>query len=299
MTASASMTFAAAIRSTLEHALESDPAVVVLGDSVGRAGGHGGTTAGLQARFGTRVLDLPIADRGTVGYALGVALAGGRPVVELADTRRLFAVLEVLAQAATIATQREFSVPLVVRVPYGTDAPGLDQAVGPWLARIDGLQVVVPSTPAAAAGLLRHALAANHPTVILEPRAALDQRGQVSDEATTPSLRVVRPGSHLTVATWGTAVASAVEAAARLESEGIDIEVVDLVRLAPLDTAVLGQHVRATGRLLVVHPDDPAMADHVRNAVTRAAFLYLESPLADAPPDAARITRAARDAVRY
>jgi pyruvate dehydrogenase E1 component beta subunit len=171
--------------------------------------------------------------------------------------------------------------------------------VGPWLAQIPGLRVLVASTPGQAAGLLRFALASRSPTVLLEPRALYADRGPVLDTPTAPAQRVVREGRHVTLATWGAGVQATRDAADRLAAEGIDAEVLDLVQLAPLDTAALGERVRATGRLVVVHPDDPTMAHHVRAAAADAAFLFLESPLTDAPADAARIARVALDSVRY
>ncbi len=295
---SRSLSTADAIRDVLSAAMAADPGVALLGEAVGRAGGVAGTCAGLRDAFGDeRVRDLPVADRGTVGLALGLALSGRRPVVELADTSRLPAVLEVLADAVAIAAKREFPCPLVVRVPYGTEAAGLDRPVGPWL--VPGLRVICSSDPASAAGLLRWALGQDAPVVILEPRALYPQRGTVGDDVLAPGARVLGSGRHVTLAGWGTGVATALTAAEALAAEGIDADVLDLVSLSPLDAATVGARVRETGRLVVVHPDDPGLARAVRQAALDEAFLYLEAPLADAPAASASVARAARDAVTY
>lgn len=290
-------TAAQAIRSVLHDALTNDPLVILLGEGVGRSGGAGGSSAGLQKAHGDRVIDVPVADRAAMGLAFGMALAGRRVVVELAGSGRLPAVLEVLAEAGTTSAT-EFPVCLVVRVPYGIEAPGLDAPVGRWLVDLPGVEVVCPSTPAMAAALLRSALGASHPTVILEPRALYAARGEVGAEP-APAVRIVREGRHVVLASWGPGIGPALLAADTLAADGIDAEVIDLVRLAPLDRATLGARVRATGRLVVVHPNDPALARKVREAALEEAFLHLEAPLGESVADGEPIARAARGAVSY
>jgi pyruvate/2-oxoglutarate/acetoin dehydrogenase E1 component len=290
-------TTAEAIRDALRAALTDDPSVVLLGEGVGRSGGAGGSSAGLQNEHPARVLDLPIADRANVGFALGLAIAGKRVVVELAGTGRLAALLEVLGEAGAVSAG-EFASTLVIRVPYGSGVPGLDAPVGRWLTALPGVRVVCPSSPAMAAGLLRQALGRSGPTVILEPRDLYGERG--STMQLEPHLR--RQGQHVTLAAWGQGVEPALAAAEALAGEGIEADVLDLVSLAPLDRTLLGARVRATGRLVVVHPDDHALARQVREVALDEAFLYLEAPLADAPASGDptdAIARAARGAVHY
>src|SRR5690606_29885719 len=132
------------VRATLGDLMERDERIVVLGDSVGRAGGLAGSTDGLLERFGPdRVLDLPVADRAALGFAVGLALGGRVPVVELPSTGRLPAVAEVLAEAARTASAGEFRVPLVLRVAYGDEARGLDRPVGDLLP--EGVRALCPS----------------------------------------------------------------------------------------------------------------------------------------------------------
>ncbi len=294
-----SLQMAQAIRGVLFRALTDDPAVVVLGETVGRMGGAAGTTEGLQAEFEDRVQDLPIADRGTVGVAVGMALGGQKPVVELAGTSRLAAVLGPLADAGAIAARGEFPVPLVLRVPCGQAAAGLDAPVAGLLTELPGVHVVCPSDPGMAAGLLRWALGRPGPTVVLEPRDRLTARGPVGEAAVEPAARVLRTGTDLTLAAWGSGVPVARQAAEALSGEGIEADVVDLVRLSPLDGASLGERVRATGRLVVVDGGDPGWAAQVRQAGLDEAFLYLEAPMGESPALGDRVAAAARAAVAY
>ena len=291
-----SLTMAAAIRGTLFAAMQDDERVLLLGDSVGRAGGVAGTSAGLLDAFGEeRVLDLPVAERGTVGLAVGLALAGKRPVVELSSSSRLLAVLEVLAEAA--ALDGEFSAPVVVRVPVGDEA---GTRIDRPLADLDipGLRVVCACSAASAAALLSQAMKASGPTVILEPRALYGSRRDLPAPHGT-SATLVRHGDHLTLAAFGSGVATAVDAAEELAAEGISAAVLDLVSLAPLDTETLGEWTRHTGRLVAVHPSEPALAAKVERAATEAAFLYLESPPASAAASVADAVAAARTSVSY
>ncbi len=293
-------TQAAAIRDVLHNAMSQDDDVVLLGETVGRAGGVAGTSAGLLEAFGDdRVRDLPVAERGTLGMALGMALAGKTVVVELAGTGRLAACFEVLTEAANIAQKSEFAVRLVVRVPCGTEAGAHDRPVGQHIAAIPGLTVLCPSDANQAAGLLRSALASRGPVVLLEPRKNYSDRATIGTEKALLTARILREGTHVTLAAWGTAVDAAFTAAEALAADGISAEVVDLVAIRPLDVATLGASVRKTGRLVVVHPEDVALADVARSVGLNASFLYLESPLATAPDEATKVAAAARESVYY
>lgn len=286
-----------AIREALAGAMQADPGVVLLGDSVGRDGGVAGTSHGLLQRFGAdRVVDLPVADRAALGFAVGLALGGRRPVVELSSTGRLPAIVEVLADAAR-ASGGDFSVPLVVRVPYGTEAPGLDRGLGELLAT--GVTVACASDAVQAAGLLRTALSGAAPVVLLEPRAIYGSRVAGGEVPVPYRVRLVRDGAHVTIAAWGAGVAAAEQAAEQLATEGISAAVLDLVALAPVDRQALGEILRRTGRLVVAHAGEPAVVGLVRQAALDEAFLYLEAPMADAPEDATALVEAVRTAVRY
>jgi len=280
------MPFAAATRAALEHLVNNG--VVLLGDTVGMPG---------SPTEGVKGLALPASDRGAAGVALGMAMAGTPVVLELPDAGRLAAVADVLAEAARLA-RTDFAPTLVVRVPYG-QLPGLDAPLGRVLAPVPDLAVLCPSTPAAAAGLLLHAAQRRGPTVLLEGRSLAQRRGSVRLEAQAPELVERRAGSHVTIASWGEGVAGALAAAESLSSEGIDAQVVDVEALRPLPVDALGEHVRRTGRLVVAHPADDAVANLVRMGGLDAAFLHLESPLTTVPAAPSAIAQAARDAVFY
>jgi len=291
-----------AIRAVLEESLAERDEVVLVGESVGRGGGIGGCTAGLLERFGKdRVIDVPVADRAAVAFAVGLALGGKVPVVELSATGRLPAVLEALSEAVSVAAADEFRVPMVVRVPYGTEAGDrVDRPLGDLIAAVPGLTVASGSDPGTVAGLLRAALDAGGPVVLLEPRVLYSERGETEIEP--PSLgaaRVVREGDQVTLAAWGTGVHVAVHAAEDLAEEGVSAGVIDLSSLAPLDAATLGAHVQRTGRLVVVHPDDAGLAERILRVSLHEAFLYLESPPSSAPQTAQAVAKAARASVSY
>lgn len=273
-------TMAQAIASTLAEALEHDASVIVLGEQVGRSGGIAGTCRGLLDRFGPeRVLDLPVADHGNVGFAVGLALGGKRPVVELTGTGRLAAALEILAEAASVA-EGEFAAPVVVRVPFGGEAGArIDRPVGELLAAVPGLHVVCPANPGQAAGLLRAALHQRAPVVILEPRALYGARGGVGEgRAPLGHARVLREGEHVTLAAYGAGVAAAIEAAEALVADGVTADVIDLVSLSPVDAATLGARARATGRLVVAHGGDEGLGARILRVALTEAFEYLEAP---------------------
>lgn len=295
----ATLSTAAGLARTFAEAL-GDERTVVLGDHVARMGGFGGVFAGLADQYPERVLDLPIADRGTLGVALGMALAGHRVVVELADTGRLWAGLEVLAEAAAIAAAGEFAVRLSIRVPAGGQAgQHLDRPVTEALAAIPGLSILCPSTAGTTLGCWQAALASRGPVVVLEPRTLLTRRSEGATTVRIGEAREVRPGSDVLLASWGSGMALAVEAADALLDEGIEAGLLDLVSLAPLDTASLAQAVRACGRLVVVQAPEGGLSDRVLRAATDGAFLHLEAPLAAVQPDVEAIRAAATAAALY
>ena len=285
-----SMTFAAATRAALQHALRDDD-VLLVGDGVGCPGS---STEGLEGA----VRALPAADRGIVGVALGMALAGKRVVVELPSARHLSAVSELLTEAGRLGAT-EHGPHLVVRVPYGEELAALDAPLSRAMVSAPGVAVWCAASPQQEAGLLLAALRRRGATVLLSPRSLQAHRGDVSLEAVPAEPRTVRSGHHVTLAAWGAGVIAAEHAADVLHAEGISAEVIDLVSLLPLPTQALSASVQRTGRLVVAHPHDDVWADQVRAVGLHGAFLHLESPLAQVPAEPAPIARAARDAVFY
>lgn len=226
----------------------------------------------------------PIAERGAVGMALGLALAGRKVLVTIAGSGRLGAIAEVLAEAAAIADQDEFAVPLVVHAAHGREAgPREDQ---PLYHAWPGVRLWFPYDAATTAHAARVGLAGRRPCVVFEPRAG----GPVDVPESV--------GQHVVLVAFGAAVAAAADASRALAAEGIDAAVV-IAPSVPVDVGSIAERVRPCGRFVVVHPDEPMLAASVREALTEACFLYLESPPATAQGHLDDVVRAARAAVHY
>jgi len=289
------VSFTEAIRHVQDEALTADPDVRLVSEMVRVSASCHGL---LEAHGPERVLELTVADRASLGVALGMALGGRRVIVEISSTGRLPAVFEVLSDAARIALRGDFRLHLVVRVPYGQDAEGLDTPVGQTIQRIPGLDILCPADAAQAAGLLRHALGSGRPTVLLEPRALAGERQALPPGPLPTTARHLRQGADVTLAGWGTGVRAALEAAERLSASGIEADVLDLVNLSS-DDPLLAESVIRTGRLVVVHPQDVVLSDAVRHIALRDAFLYLESPLATARDSTDVVFQSAQASVTY
>lgn len=287
----APLTMVEALGRALAHALAADPRVVVLGEDVGRAGGVFRVTDGLQARFGPeRVFDTPLAESAIVGVAFGMALAGLRPVAEIQFMGFLYKCADqLIAQAAQIRarTWGQVGAPLVVRMPYGGGVRTPEHhsdSLEALLVHSPGLKVVVPATPAEAAGLLLAAIDDPDPVVFLEPirlyRAVREPVPADLRPLPLGQARVRRPGRDVTLVAWGAMVPLALEAAARADQEGIAVEVIDLRTLAPLDLETIGASVERTGRLVVVHeaPRTGGLGAEIVASLTERCFYALRTP---------------------
>lgn len=247
-------------------------------------------TAGLRARHPERVHLLPAADAGLVGFATGLCLSGASAVVELADPAALAAALPLLAEAASLGRD-ELPLRLVVRVPCGPDAE--PAPVDALLASAPGLVLASPSRAGELVPLLNAALASGRPAVLLEPRPVLGETVTDLPELPLGRLRCLREGEAGSIVAFGPAVPAALEAADLLAAEGVEVEVLDLRSLRPLDEAGLAAHLGRTGRAVLVG------ADAVLPAVVQAAFLRLEAPVGLAAPSPAAIAAAMRAALHY
>ncbi len=293
------LTAAGAIRGALGEAMAADARLVVLGEAVGRLGGLHHCTGGLLAQYGPRrVIDTPLSEAGLVGLAAGMAAGGGIPVVSLIDADRAWEAAGQILRELRGLGRGEWPGRLVLRLPID-DTRGPTPEPGVVAALVaGGLRVASPATPADAGGLLRAALAASGPTALLEPASLYGRRGAVDGEPTPfGQPRIARAGEHCTVLAWGPFVAPAIEAAEALEAEGIRAEIIDLRSLSPRDDGALGAAVRRTGRVVVA--GEGGFARELLSAVTRAAFLYLESPPATAAGSAAALAAAVRASVRF
>jgi pyruvate/2-oxoglutarate/acetoin dehydrogenase E1 component len=251
-----------AINRALVEEMESDPSVVLIGEDVGAPGGAFGATRGLQERFGAgRVRDTPISELALAGVGVGAALTGLRPVVEIMFNDFTTLAMDQLAnQAAKLRfmTGGGARVPMVVRTIVGSGrgtGPQHGQSLEAWFGHVPGLSVVMPATPADARGLLRSAIRSDDPTIVMESLALWSVRGEVDGEDGQVPLgaaAVRRQGSDLTLVGLGSAMAAA-EGACELAAEaGIDVELIDLRSLWPLDREAVGSSLKKTGRLVVV-----------------------------------------------
>ena len=280
-----------AINAGLAEELRRDENVVLFGEDVGRPGGPFGATQGLFREFGGhRVRDTPISEAALTGTAVGAALAGLRPVVEIMFFDFLTLAMDQLVnQAAKMGylSMGRFPVPLTLRTMSGArlgSGPQHSQGLEGWLAAVPGLKVVWSSTPEDAKGLLKAAIRDPDPVVVIESAALWSTRGEVPDDpdVIVPIGRAVirRPGRDVTLVAWGGAVARCLRAAEVLESGGIEAEVLDLRTLNPLDEETVLRALRRTGRLVVVQDaTGPCSvgAEVIRVAAT-SGFSALKAP---------------------
>jgi pyruvate dehydrogenase E1 component beta subunit len=283
-----------AIDQALQQEMQRDPKVVVLGEDVGRDGGVFRVTDGLVQRFGEdRVIDTPLAESGIVGMAIGMAIAGYHPVAEIQFSGFIYPAYDQLISHASRMRNRsrgEFTVPLVVRTPYGGGIRALEhhsESMEAIFAHIPGLKVVIPADPYEAKGLLISAVRDPDPVVFFEPaRVYRAIKADVPEEPYTVPLgkaRVVREGTDLTAIAWGAHVRTLKEAAQRLEGEGeADVEVIDVRTLSPFDYETVIASVVRTGRALIVHeaPRTCGFGAEISAQIMERAVLHLEAPVA-------------------
>ncbi len=255
------LTYAQAAALALQQAMRADNSVVALGEDLGR-GGVFGQYRGLQEEFGAeRVIDTPISEANIMGAAVGMALAGLRPVVEMRVIDfALCAMDEIVNQAAKNRYMfgGQGRVPLVARLPIGiwsASAAQHSQSLEAWFAHLPGLVVVTPATPQDNFSLLRASLASGDPVIYMEHKELWGLEGTVDSTLEVPLGRanVLRSGNELTLVTWSRGVAPALQALEQPELQGVSVEVIDLRTLWPWDKEAVFRSAARTGRLLVVH----------------------------------------------
>lgn len=281
-----------AIRDTLDEELANDDRVMVLGEDVGKSGGVFRATDGLQAKYGIdRVVDMPVAEAVIIGASIGLATAGMIPVAEmqfLGFSHQAFHQISHQLARWRYRTNGRFNAPVTIRAPFGggVRAPELhSDAFENIFTQGPGLKIVAPATAADAAGLLRAAIRDADPVLFLEPlRGYRLVRDDVPDgEHTVPlgKARIARAGSDVTVIAWSAMVQTALDAASRAAALGIDVEVLDLRSLVPLDIEAIAESVARTGRAVVVQeaPKTGGFASEVVATIQDEAFLSLEAPV--------------------
>tara|TARA_B100000408_G_scaffold76464_1_gene58351 strand:+ start:1582 stop:2565 length:984 start_codon:yes stop_codon:yes gene_type:complete len=281
-----------AVREAIFEEMTRDPKVFVMGEDVGIRGGVFLATQGLAEQFGNeRIIDAPLAEASIMGIALGAAFSGMRPIPEIQFSDFVWpSINQLIGEAARTCygTNGAVPVPMVIRMPYGGGIRGglfHSQNVETHFFHTPGLKVVAPCTPYDAKGLLKSAIRDNNPVVFLEHKKTYRLvRGEVPDEEYTLPLGkadIKRVGSHVTVVSYGLTLHYCLEAAEDLAGEGVDVEVVDLRTLSPLDTETILESVTKTGKLAIVHEDNitGGVGAEIAALAAGQAFEYLDGPV--------------------
>jgi pyruvate/2-oxoglutarate/acetoin dehydrogenase E1 component len=280
-----------AVRAALHEEMAHDPKVILMGEDLGKKGGSFGITQGLLDEFGpNRVIDTPISEAGFVGMAVGAAMRGLRPVVEIMFIDFIGVCMDqVMNQAAKIRymTGGQVKVPLVLRAPMGSglrNAGQHSQCLETLFTHIPGLKVVCPSTPADARGLLKTAIRDDDPVVFIEHKRLYAIKGEMPGEEELIPLgqaAVKRAGSDVTIITWSQQVLTALEAARELEQEGIDAEVLDLRSLVPLDWEAIQKSVAKTHNVVIAQEScrRSGYAGEISAQIMEELFDELDAPV--------------------
>jgi 2-oxoisovalerate dehydrogenase E1 component beta subunit len=288
----AEMTLIEAVRQAMDDELARDDRVFITGEDVGKRGGVFRATLGLIDKYGPdRIIDSPLAELSIVGIGVGAALYGLRPICEIQFADFIHpAFNQIVNEAAKMYYRSDgaWTVPMVIRAPYGGGISGglyHSQSLEAFFAHVPGLKVVIPSNPRDAKGLLKSAVRDPNPVVFFEPKKGYRLiKGEVPDgEYTVPigPANVSRPGRDLSVFAYGMMHYYCLKAAETLAGEGLEVEVVDLRTLYPVDKATLLESVRKTGKALVVYEDNLTMGYGAEVAAILAdeAFTSLDAPV--------------------
>ncbi|MDD4277400.1 MAG: alpha-ketoacid dehydrogenase subunit beta, partial [Candidatus Cloacimonetes bacterium] len=285
------MNLVQAINDALDIKLAEDKNVVVYGEDVGVEGGVFRVTEGLQVKHGvSRVFDSPLAESGIAGTALGMAIAGMKPVIEMQfDGFSYPAFNQIVSHIARFRnrTRGKFSVPLVIRIPYGGGINALEhhsESPEAYFGHTPGLKVVIPSTPYDAKGMLIAAIEDPDPVIFMEPkriyRAIKQEVPQERYSIPLDKAKVLQAGEQLTIIAYGAMIREVQKAIVIAKQQGFSVELIDLRSIWPIDRETISQSVRKTGRVLVVTeaPQSYGPAAELISIVNEEAFLSLEAP---------------------
>jgi len=285
------ITYREALNQALREELRRDPNVFIIGEEVAEYGGAYKVTEGLFEEFGPdRVIDTPISEEAIAGAGIGAAMVGLRPIVEMMTVNfALLAIDQIVNHAAKLhyMSGGQITIPMVVRAPQGS---GLQlgaqhsQNLEAWFAHVPGLKVVLPSTPADAKGLLKSAIRDNSPVIFLEHETLYGSKGPVPDEEYTTPIGVAevkRTGKDVSLIAYSYMLTLCLKAAEQLAGENIDVEVIDVRTLRPLDANTIIDSVKKTHKALIVEEDwkSVGMGAEIESRILNGAFDYLDAPI--------------------
>lgn len=285
------MAIAKALNAGLQKAMQEDPKVLMFGEDVAQLGGVFRVTEGLHKEFGdSRVFNTPIAESGIVGTAIGLAMRGYRPVTEIQFDGFVFpAFNQITTQLAKLTSRSEgfLQMPVVIRIPYGGGIGAVEhhsESPEAYFAHTPGLRIVTPSNPNDAYWMIQEAIKSPDPVIIFEPKRRYWQKGPVNlDIAPMPlhSARLMREGTDVTLLAYGPMVTTALQAAELGAEEGINIEVIDLRSLSPIDYPTLFASANKTGRVVIVHeaPTNVSISSEIAARIAENCFYSLEAPV--------------------
>ncbi|MBD3758342.1 MULTISPECIES: alpha-ketoacid dehydrogenase subunit beta [unclassified Microbacterium] len=286
------ITMGKALTAGLRSAMGRDDRVLIMGEDIGRLGGVFRITDGLLDEFGPkRVIDTPLAESGIVGTAVGLAVRGFRPVVEIQFDGFVYPAFDqIVCQVAKLhyRTRGRVKMPITIRIPWAGGVGAAEhhsESPEAYFVHTAGLRVVAVSNPQDAFTVLQQAIASDDPIIFFEPKRLYHAKGEVdldADIADAPPMglaRVAREGDDVTLVTYGAQVTTALDAAAAAEDEGISIEVIDARSLSPVDYRTLAASVRKSGRLVVTHEagGEAGVAAEIITSLTEQCFHYLEA----------------------
>ncbi|MFJ4076363.1 MULTISPECIES: alpha-ketoacid dehydrogenase subunit beta [unclassified Curtobacterium] len=281
---------AKALNAGLAAAMQADDKVLLMGEDIGQLGGVFRITEGLQDRFGPeRVRDTPLAEAGIIGTAIGLALRGYRPVVEIQFDGFVWPGFDqITSQLAKMANRlpAHMSLPVVIRIPYGGHIGAVEhhqESPEAYFAHTPGLRVVSPSTPNDAYWMIQEAIASKDPVIFLEPKSRYWPKGQVDlvdGHVPMHTTRVARTGTEVTLVGHGAMVATLMQAAELAESEGTSCEVIDLRSISPIDWDPILTSVRKTGRLVIAQEASGfvSVGSEIAATVAEKAFYTMQAP---------------------
>lgn len=285
------MTLVKAINNALDIKLEDNEDVVIYGEDVGYEGGVFRVTQGLQKKYGAeRVFDSPLAESGIVGTAVGMAVAGMKPVIEMQFSGFAYPGFNHMISHVSRMRNRsrgKYTSSMVIRMPYGGGIKALEhhsESMEAIYGHIPGLKVVIPSTPHDAKGLLISAIESEDPVIYMEPKRIYRAvKQEVSDDKFNVEIgraNVVQQGKDITVVSYGAMMRDTQKALAMAKKAGMSVELIDLRTIYPLDVETIASSIKKTGRVLTVHegPTSFGVASEINSLALEEAFLHLEAP---------------------